>query len=90
MPSSPSKGWQQQSGDRGVADTPALPVHGHRPYPHGLRELVEAVSVAVDAGVGMVQLREKDMPAGQLLELAHRLRAVTNGKSLLIVMTGWT
>ena len=48
-------------------------------------DLVETVSAAVDAGVGMVQLREKDMPAGQLLELAHRLRAVTDGKSLLIV-----
>ena len=48
-------------------------------------DLVETVSAAVDAGVCMVQLREKDMPSGQLLELAHRLRAVTNGKSLMIV-----
>ena len=48
-------------------------------------DLVETVSAAVDAGVGMVQLREKDMPAGQMLELAHNLRAVTKGKSLMIV-----
>ena len=48
-------------------------------------DLVETVSAAVEAGVRMVQLREKDMPAGQLLDLARRLRVVTEGKSLLIV-----
>ena len=48
-------------------------------------DLIATVSAAVDAGVGMVQLREKDMPAGELLDLARRLRAVTEGKSLLIV-----
>ena len=48
-------------------------------------DLLETVSAAVDAGVCMVQLREKDMPAGQLLQLARMLRAVTEGKSLLIV-----
>ena len=48
-------------------------------------DLLETVSAAVDAGVSMVQLREKDMPAGQLLKLARKLRAVTEGKSLLIV-----
>ena len=50
-------------------------------------DLIATVSAAVDAdaGVGMVQLREKDMPAGELLDLARRLRAVTDGKSLLIV-----
>ena len=48
-------------------------------------DLVATVSAAVDVGVGMVQLREKDMPAGQLLELARKLRAVTQGKSLLMV-----
>ncbi len=48
-------------------------------------DLLETVSAAVDAGVGMVQLREKNIPAGQLLELAHKLRVVTEGKSLLMV-----
>ena len=48
-------------------------------------DLLETVSAAVDAGVCMVQLREKDMPSGQLLQLAHELRAVTEGRSLLIV-----
>ncbi len=33
----------------------------------------------------MVQLREKDMPGGRLLELAHRLKEVTSGRALFIV-----
>ena len=33
----------------------------------------------------MVQLREKDMPGGRLLELAHKLRDVTAGRALFIV-----
>ena len=33
----------------------------------------------------MVQLREKDMPGGRLLELAHRLREVTSSRALFIV-----
>ena len=33
----------------------------------------------------MVQLREKDMPGGPLLELAHRLRDLTAGRALFIV-----
>ena len=48
-------------------------------------DLVETVSAAVEAGVCMVQLREKDMTAGQLLQIARKLRAVTEGNSLLIV-----
>ncbi len=45
----------------------------------------EVVRQAVDGGVGMVQLRERDLPSGQLLELANRLRSITIGKALLIV-----
>ena len=33
----------------------------------------------------MVQLREKDMPGGRLLELGHKLRDVTAGRALFIV-----
>ena len=47
--------------------------------------LVEMARAAVDGGVGMVQLREKDMPAGELLALARELRGVTEGKALLVV-----
>jgi thiamine-phosphate pyrophosphorylase len=33
----------------------------------------------------MVQLREKDYPAGKLLSLARKIRSVTEGKALLII-----
>ena len=48
-------------------------------------ELEKKVAQAVAAGVNMVQLREKDLPGGQLLELAERLRRVTDGRALLFV-----
>ncbi len=49
------------------------------------RPLEEVVAQAVKSGAGMVQLREKDLPAGQLLALARRLRHITLGKALLFV-----
>lgn len=47
--------------------------------------VVDTVSAAVDGGVGMVQLRGKDYPAGELLSLALELRDATAGRALLIV-----
>ena len=49
------------------------------------RELELVVEAAVEGGCGMVQLREKDLPAGKLLELASKLRSITSGRALLIV-----
>ena len=40
---------------------------------------------AVDGGVNMVQLRERDLPGGHLLNWAFRLRQITKGRALLIV-----
>ena len=51
----------------------------------GGRPLEEVVSLALDGGVNMVQLREKDLPAGRLLEIARRLRTLTRGRALLFV-----
>lgn len=48
-------------------------------------DLVDTARAAVDGGVGMVQLREKDCPAGELLALARELRGATDGRALLIV-----
>ena len=48
-------------------------------------DLEQRVAAAVKGGVGVVQLREKDLPAAELLQMARRLRAVTAGKALLIV-----
>jgi thiamine-phosphate pyrophosphorylase len=48
-------------------------------------DLVEPISKALDGGVNLVQIREKDMPAGELLALARRLRGITAGRALLLV-----
>jgi len=47
--------------------------------------LEEKVAASVSGGVDMVQLREKDIPAGELLELASKLRTITKNKALLII-----
>lgn len=47
--------------------------------------LEDAVAAAVAGGVNAVQLREKDLPAGELLQTAQRLRTITRGKALLFV-----
>jgi thiamine-phosphate pyrophosphorylase len=49
------------------------------------RALEEVVSQAIDRGVNAVQLREKDLPGGELYDLAITLRAVTRGRSLLLI-----
>jgi thiamine-phosphate pyrophosphorylase len=47
--------------------------------------LEERVAAAVSGGVDMVQLREKDLPGGELLKLALKLRSITSGKALLVI-----
>ena len=49
--------------------------------------LEAAVARAVGGGGNVVQLREKDLTAEQLVPLADRLRAITRDKALLIVNT---
>ena len=51
----------------------------------GPNGLVDAVVDAIRGGVDAVQLREKELPPGELLALACRLRPVTQGRALLIV-----
>lgn len=47
--------------------------------------LVRKVSEAVEAGVDLVQLREKDLGDSQLLTLARDLREVIGGRALLLI-----
>lgn len=49
------------------------------------RPLDVVVEAAIDGGVNMVQLRERDLPGGHLLNWAFRLRQITAGKALFIV-----
>ena len=48
-------------------------------------KLEDKVAAAVKGGVNLVQLREKDLPSGQLIELAVRLRKATSGSALLFI-----
>jgi len=47
--------------------------------------LEEAVAQAVEGGANLVQLREKDLAAADLLALAAKLRAVTRGRALFLM-----
>ena len=49
------------------------------------RALEDVVVGAVKGGVNLVQLREKDLPGGELLNLAKRLRKVTAGSASLFI-----
>ena len=51
----------------------------------GDKPLEDVVSQAIDGGANVVQLREKDLPAGELFALGVRLRAVTKNRSLLLI-----
>jgi thiamine-phosphate pyrophosphorylase len=48
-------------------------------------DVEKSVADAVAGGVTMVQLRDASLPAGELLSLARRLKAITRGKALLII-----
>lgn len=48
-------------------------------------DIEEAVRQAVAGGVNLVQLREPDLGAGELLDLTRKLKAATRGRALLIV-----
>ena len=47
--------------------------------------LVSRVARAVEGGVDMVQLREKDLPGGELLRLAGDLERAIQGKASLVI-----
>jgi thiamine-phosphate pyrophosphorylase len=64
--------------------SPCLTLITDRRLCQGL-SLEEAVARAVAGGVDVVQLREKDLSAAQLVPLTDRLRAITQDKALLIV-----
>ena len=49
------------------------------------RTLVERVNEAVAGGVDMVQLRERDLPGGQLLRLALAIKQAVAGRALVII-----
>lgn len=50
-----------------------------------LDELIPRVAAAVAGGVGLVQLRAKELPGGQLLSLATELKQAIDGRAALLV-----
>jgi len=48
-------------------------------------DVLDAAKELVDAGVDMIQLREKAMPDAELLELANKVRRITLGRCLFIM-----
>jgi len=51
----------------------------------GGRRLEDVVAAAVEGGVNVVQVREKDLPAADLYGLALRLRQVVGTQALLLI-----
>ena len=51
----------------------------------GESPLEDVVREAIKGGVNLIQLRERDLPTGELLALAMRLREVTRGHALLVI-----
>jgi thiamine-phosphate pyrophosphorylase len=51
----------------------------------GGRPLPEVVDAAIEGGVNVVQLREKDLPARDLLALTRQLRGICGHRALLII-----
>lgn len=48
-------------------------------------ELAPRVSAAVAGGVGLVQLRAKELPGGQMLSLTEKLKRAVDGRAVLLV-----
>jgi thiamine-phosphate diphosphorylase len=48
-------------------------------------DVEKLVTAALAGGVDMIQLRDHDLPAGELLELARTLKRITRGKALFVV-----
>ncbi|MFC1935597.1 thiamine phosphate synthase [Chloroflexota bacterium] len=63
---------------------PTLCLVTDRSYSQG-QPLSTKVAAAVEGGVNLVHLREKDLPSGQLLALATAIRDVTREKALFLV-----
>ena len=49
------------------------------------RSLLERIDEAVAGGVDMVQLRDKELPARELLELAIAIKGTINGRAIFMV-----
>lgn len=51
-----------------------------------MANLIDAVKQAVDAGVDMVQLREKDLPSKEYFELARQIKIICEKRSVILII----
>jgi thiamine-phosphate pyrophosphorylase len=51
----------------------------------GERRLENVIEAALDGGVNVIQVREKDLPAGELLGLSVRLRQLCGTRAVLLI-----
>ena len=65
--------------------TPCLCLVTDRRLCGGVDMLEKKVISALSGGVDMVQIREKDLPSDEFMQLASRLRSATGGKALLVI-----
>ena len=72
------------SGARPVLPLPIVMLVTDR-HACGDRRLEDIVEAAVEGGVNVIQLREKDLPAGDVYGLALRLRQIVGTQALLLV-----
>ncbi|MGH9723064.1 MAG: thiamine phosphate synthase [Bryobacteraceae bacterium] len=52
----------------------------------GIEPLIECIAAAVADGVDRIQIREKDLPAGELCRLVHRAVAIASGSATEILV----
>jgi thiamine-phosphate pyrophosphorylase len=72
------------AGSRSLPPRPILCLITQRSYARE-RTLPALIEAAVDGGVNMVQLREKDLSQEDMLALAHQAREAIQGRALLLV-----
>ena len=66
-----------------ITDRLMLPHEKNNPK---LSDLIDYISRAVDAGIDMVQIRERDLSARDLLSVADAARAIANVRNTLILV----
>ncbi len=60
------------------------------PDPNGVDRLVEFTGAAARAGVDLIQVREKDLPARSLFELTRRILAATSSNDVSVLVNDRT
>src|SRR5213593_887234 len=66
--------------------TPGATLETTTPASKEFQKLLPQISVAVDAGIELIQLREKNLTARVLFELTERVVEITRGSSTRVLV----